>query len=197
MFGLQARGLDPGQWPQDRIEAMATSCLEEIRDVQPRGPYLLAGWSMGGLIALEAAQQLLAIGQETALVVMFDTHLSLHDFQYEVDDHSVLMQVAPRLNIPIEQLKGLPIEQKWQRIAEMADKAEGMGIAEIRRLAAACKAHLAAIARYEPRPYPGHAVLFTAQGGRRRKTAAGRPSALDYASNPRLAITSACCASPT
>ncbi len=166
MFGLQARGLDPGQWPQDRIEAMATSCLEEIRDVQPRGHYLLAGWSMGGLIALEAAQQLLAIGQETALVVMFDTHLSLHDFQYEVDDHSVLMQVAPRLNIPIEQLKGLPIEQKWQRIAEMADKAEGMGIAEIRRLAAACKAHLAAIARYEPRPYPGHAVLFTAQGGR-------------------------------
>ena len=94
---------------------------------------------MGGLIALEAAQQLLAAGQQTALVAMFDTHLSLPNFQDEVDDQSVLVQIAPRLNIPIEQLKGLPIEQKWAKIAELADKADGMGIAEIRRLAAACK----------------------------------------------------------
>ena len=66
VYGLQALGLDPDQTPQDRIEAMAASYLEEIRAAQPQGPYLLAGWSMGGLIALEAARQLVAAGDPQA-----------------------------------------------------------------------------------------------------------------------------------
>ena len=69
----KAWGSMPGQQPHDRIEAMAELYLSEIRQVQPHGPYLLAGWSLGGLIALEAAQQLPAAGEEVALVAMFDT----------------------------------------------------------------------------------------------------------------------------
>ena len=70
---------------------MAAWYVKEIRDVQPQGPYLLGGWSMGGLIALEAARQLLAAGQAVALVAMFDTYLSLDDFpQHELDEQSVL-----------------------------------------------------------------------------------------------------------
>ena len=56
VYGLQAMGLESGQQPHDRIEDMAAFYLGEIREVQPHGPYLLAGWSMGGLIALEMAQ---------------------------------------------------------------------------------------------------------------------------------------------
>ena len=55
VYGLQAQGLGANQQPHDRIEAMAGYYLQEIQRVQPRGPYLLAGWSLGGLIALEAA----------------------------------------------------------------------------------------------------------------------------------------------
>ncbi len=80
VYGLQALGLDPGQEPHDRIETMAAWYVKEIRGVQPQGPYLLGGWSMGGLIALEAARQLNAAGQTVALVAMFDTYLSLADF---------------------------------------------------------------------------------------------------------------------
>ena len=56
VYGLQAQGLDAGQQPHDSIEEMAAFYLSEIREVQPRGPYLLAGWSMGGVIGLEMAQ---------------------------------------------------------------------------------------------------------------------------------------------
>ncbi len=163
VYGLQAQGLDPGQEPHDRIEAMAAWYVQEIRDVQPQGPYLLGGWSMGGLIALEAARQLLVAGQAVALVAMFDTYLSMADFQkQDSDDQSVLLRIAPQLNVPVAELKNLPLEQQWERIAELADKANGIGIAEIRRLAAACKAHLPRCRVYEPRPYAGPCVLFPA-----------------------------------
>jgi amino acid adenylation domain-containing protein len=173
VYGLQALGLDPEQMPQDRIETMATSYLEEIRSVQPEGPYLLVGWSMGGVIALEAARQLLAAGQETALVAMLDTPLSLKDIpQQELDEQSVLHRIAPQLNVPVAELQGLPLDRQWERIAELAEKAEGIGIAEIRRLAAACKVHLLALSRYEIRPYMGEAVLFSADGANKRRARA-------------------------
>jgi thioesterase domain-containing protein len=169
VYGLQAIGLDPGQTPQDRIEAMAASYLGEIRSVQRTGPYLLAGWSMGGLIALEAARQLLA-GDEAVLVAMLDTYLSLNDFpQQELDEQSLLHRIAPQFNIPIVEMRGLPLDRQWERIAALAEKAEGVGIAEIRRLAAACKTHLAALARYQIRPYAGEVAHFTAEKGRSKR----------------------------
>jgi amino acid adenylation domain-containing protein len=167
IYGLQAQGLDPGQEPHDRIETMAAWYIEEMREIQPQGPYLLVGWSMGGLIALDAAQQLLAVGQEVALLAMLDTYLSLKDSrEQDWDEQSVLHRIAPQLNIPIGELKNLPLPQQWDRIAELANHASGVGIAEIRRLAAACQAHLLALSRYEPRHYVGPCLLFPAESGR-------------------------------
>lgn len=56
------------------IESVASFYLNEIRKVVPAGPYLLVGESMGGKIALEMAQQLLKLGQQTPLLVMLDTY---------------------------------------------------------------------------------------------------------------------------
>ncbi len=167
VYGLQGLGLDPGQQPHDSIEAMAAYYVSEMRQVQPRGPYLLAGWSLGGLIALEAAQQWRAAGEDVALVALFDTHLSIMDYEkLDLDDQSVIRWIAPHLELSVKELKKLPLEQQWQRIAEQADlAAEGIGVAEIRRLAAVCKAHVAAAVRYQPQPYRGRAVLFQADLG--------------------------------
>ena len=85
VYGLQAQGLGADEQPHDRIEAMADCYLREIRQVQPRGPYLLAGWSMGGLIALEAAARLEAAGEDVALVAMLDSYLSDQDSFRGVD----------------------------------------------------------------------------------------------------------------
>lgn len=73
VYGLQARGIYGGQAPHETFEEMARDYLAEIRSVQPQGPYLIGGFSGGGLVAYEMAQQLRASGEDTALVVMLDT----------------------------------------------------------------------------------------------------------------------------
>lgn len=75
-YGLQSQGLDGKSDLNTTIESMATHYLEEIRTIQPQGPYHLGGFSMGGLVAYEMAQQLVAAGEEVGLVVLFDTYAS-------------------------------------------------------------------------------------------------------------------------
>jgi thioesterase domain-containing protein/acyl carrier protein len=72
-YGLQAAGLHPGQAPHARVEDMAEAYLAAAREAQPRGPYLLGGWSLGGLVALEMAQQLSRAGERVALLALIDT----------------------------------------------------------------------------------------------------------------------------
>ena len=64
---------DPGNSVFSSIPRLAARYLQAIRSVQPDGPYYLAGFSFGGLIAFEMAQQLQAAGAEVALVAMFDS----------------------------------------------------------------------------------------------------------------------------
>jgi len=73
-YGLQSQGLDPKRPPHATIEEMASHYLNEIRTVQPRGPISVGGFSFGGLVAYEIAQQLLARGEEVGLLVLFDTY---------------------------------------------------------------------------------------------------------------------------
>jgi acetoacetyl-CoA synthetase len=72
--GMQAKGIEGAEEPFDRIEDMAAFYLKAIRQVQPRGPYLLAGYSLGGLVTLEMAQQLTAVGEKVALLAMLDSY---------------------------------------------------------------------------------------------------------------------------
>jgi len=62
-------------FPSNRVEDLASHYLEQIRRLQPEGPYLLTGISFGGLVAFEIAQQLHAQKQEVALLALLDTRL--------------------------------------------------------------------------------------------------------------------------
>jgi amino acid adenylation domain-containing protein len=66
---LQAAGLDDGDAP---VRRLAARYVAAIREVQPAGPYLLGGQCFGGVIALEAAQQLRSRGDEVSLLTLFD-----------------------------------------------------------------------------------------------------------------------------
>lgn len=77
VYGLQARGLIGDEPPHRSLEDAARDYLAEIRQVQPEGPYLLGGYSGGGITAYEMAQQLKEAGQDTALVAMIDTPLPM------------------------------------------------------------------------------------------------------------------------
>ncbi|WP_309664629.1 SDR family NAD(P)-dependent oxidoreductase [Tabrizicola sp.] len=75
-YGLQARGLfGDAAAPHATLEDAATDCIAEIRQVQPKGPYLLGGFSGGGLTAWEIGRQLRAMGEHVALMVLLDTPL--------------------------------------------------------------------------------------------------------------------------
>jgi thioesterase domain-containing protein len=73
-YGLQARGLDGKEKPFMRVEEMAAHYIEEIRSIQPHGPYLIGGTCTGGLAAYEIAQQLMAQGEQVILAVMESWH---------------------------------------------------------------------------------------------------------------------------
>ncbi len=53
IYGMQARGTDGMDEPLDQIEDMAQFHIDAIREIQPNGPYLLVGYSLGGLVVLE------------------------------------------------------------------------------------------------------------------------------------------------
>jgi amino acid adenylation domain-containing protein len=72
-YGLQPVGLDGKTPPLTNIEDMAARYIEALRSVQPKGPYFLGGWSFGGWVAFEMAQQLQKSGEEVALLAMLDT----------------------------------------------------------------------------------------------------------------------------
>jgi amino acid adenylation domain-containing protein len=63
----------------DSVEALATGYLAELRTVQPHGPYRLGGWSFGGIVAVEMAQQLRSAGEEIALLVLISSNLCAPD----------------------------------------------------------------------------------------------------------------------
>jgi non-ribosomal peptide synthetase component F/thioesterase domain-containing protein len=72
-YGLQFPGLDGEQPLLTRIEDIAALYVQEIRTIQPHGPYYIGGYCLGGTIALEMAQQLTRVGEEVALLALFDT----------------------------------------------------------------------------------------------------------------------------
>jgi acetoacetyl-CoA synthetase len=74
IYGMQARGIDGVDEPFDRIEDLAQFYLAAVRQIQPKGPYLLIGYSLGGLVALEMAQQLSKVGEQVALLAMLESY---------------------------------------------------------------------------------------------------------------------------
>jgi amino acid adenylation domain-containing protein len=72
IYGLQIRLLDGTPTPYSSVEEMATAYVQEVRSLQPNGPYCLAGYSFGGLVAYEMARQLREAGCEVKQLILFD-----------------------------------------------------------------------------------------------------------------------------
>lgn len=74
VYGLQAKGIDGVDEPFDRIEDMAQFYLDRIKELQPHGPYLLIGYSLGGLVMMDMARRLLEKGEKVSLLAMLETY---------------------------------------------------------------------------------------------------------------------------
>ncbi|MFD7202820.1 amino acid adenylation domain-containing protein [Streptomyces sp. NPDC059893] len=89
VYGIQARGLlHPDDMPAT-VREMATAYIEEIRRIQPEGPYHFLGWSFGGVAAFEMATQLQSEGETTALLTMLDCYPGVPD-HYRVDEQNMV-----------------------------------------------------------------------------------------------------------
>jgi len=75
LYGLQLPHLIGDGAGLDTIDALAARYVEEIRRVQPNGPYHLLGWSLGGLIAYEISVRLRQAGEQVALLAMMDSRI--------------------------------------------------------------------------------------------------------------------------
>src|SRR5438552_6897298 len=75
IYGIQGKGLDEIEEPLERVEDMARFYLEALEELYPQGPYILIGYSFGGLVALEMAHRLPETGKNVALLVLIDAYL--------------------------------------------------------------------------------------------------------------------------
>ena len=73
VYAFEAPGLHGTATRQrSTIESIAADYLDELRAVQPSGPYRLAGWSVGGVIAQQMAVKLRSVGENVALLALLD-----------------------------------------------------------------------------------------------------------------------------
>jgi thioesterase domain-containing protein/acyl carrier protein len=123
-YALQARGLYGDTPPHESFEEAAADYIAEMVQVQPHGPYLLGGFSGGGLIAFEMARQLIARGEEVQSVVMLDTPArEIPDFSFG-DKLSMLVQTAQREGLGVIRQK-IVSRIEWEKEKRRRREARG------------------------------------------------------------------------
>ena len=168
-YGLQSKGLEEGQEPDARIEDMASYYIHALRTVQPTGPYLLAGWSMGGVVAFEMAQQLLAQNERVALLALIDGRIPTTDESFPEQDAEALALVERYFGVSFGSRESLAALPDDEQLAFVLDQAKSAGlvpaefdIAEARRFVRVLRSDLRATQNYALRRYPGRITFFRA-----------------------------------
>ena len=176
VYGIQARGLSEGEVANSRVEDMAMDYVEQIRSVQPHGPYALAGFSLGGLIAFEIAQQLSQCGEKVELVALVDSQVDEQCLTFP----AWLAQQRSRAALELREIcarswgqrvnyvfaKAAQIADRLRIVAGKAPKRSGLNEQKfgeltlppnLRRIIIGLRVAMAA---YRPKPYAGKVTYF-------------------------------------
>ena len=165
LYGLQSAGCDGDLPPLRRVEDMAAHYLEEVRQLQPDGPYYLLGFCVGAYIAFEMARQLEACGQKVALLAIVDTD----------GNWKLVKSLRQQLAYHGSRMSGLTMQQRLRylagRLRFRADtilRGAAATAAPAARGLAIRHANVLASRLYEPGAYGGRVVYF--QGNDPRPT---------------------------
>ncbi|WP_441287561.1 amino acid adenylation domain-containing protein [Sorangium sp. KYC3313] len=170
-YGIQAFGLETPPRPLASVGEMAEAYCEELRRVQPEGPYLLGGWSMGGVVAFEMARVLERSGHRVAAVVLLDAYLP--PFDEPGDDLPPIAQFAADL----ARIAGAPAaaalawpdggaaDAAWllERAQKLGALPRGTTLGELEALLDAFQRNAALLARYAPGEVSARVELFRAE----------------------------------
>ncbi len=146
LYAFQPPGVDGKEAPLESVQALGAALVAGIRDVAPEGPYRLGGYCTGGVIAYEAAQQLLAQGSEIASLVLFGTP-SIAGYQLS---NRLKAKPVRAVAKAIRMVRGEKPAGERAPAPEMTD-------ADREKVE---RATLAAVRIYEPTPYAGRITLF-------------------------------------
>jgi amino acid adenylation domain-containing protein len=166
-YGLQARGIDLAEEPHARIDEMASYYIQSIRSVQPQGSYKLAGWSFGGLVAFEIAQQLLAQNQQVSFLGMLDTFAPSVVPLAPADDAALLVdRFGQELSLSVAHLQKLEPSEQLIYVLDKAKKANQLPpdfqLPQAQRLLEIYRLNNKAIQSYAPQHYPSRVTLLRA-----------------------------------
>ncbi|MFG3421025.1 SDR family NAD(P)-dependent oxidoreductase [Micromonospora sp. NPDC048063] len=166
VVGLTDPGLSGGEAPTE-LPALARLYVDVLRSVQPDGPYLLGGWSMGGSLGQEMARTLHSQGQHVALLVMLDsndpTYITAVPGEPETAEALVLARHLGALEAYLDIDLGMgttdalnaflsvPAEQRWQEATDRLRQHRLLGTREDpRSRVAVFGRHLHSLAQHRP-----------------------------------------------
>ncbi len=159
-YGLQARGLYGDQEPHQTFEDMARDYIAELRTVQPHGPYMLGGFSGGGITAYEMAQQLIADGEDVSMLLLLDTPLPEANravFRDRVAIH--LQSLKSQGSSYVSDWARGKLEWELEQLAKRFSEPVEQEASEFHNDAIEA-AFRAALGRYQIRPYDGSVILY-------------------------------------
>ncbi|MBV9789131.1 MAG: alpha/beta fold hydrolase [Chloroflexi bacterium] len=174
VYGLQARGVDGDDRPHNSIAAMAAEYVSAIRAQQARGPYLLGGWSLGGVVAFEIAQQLRRQGDQVPLLALIDSSPPINEDRQPEPARLVAAFVQDlaglqgrRWMIEPGELDAVPADERPSYILSRARQQQllpaDISPAQIDRLIEVFRAHLVALHAYVPATWEERAAVLEAR----------------------------------
>jgi thioesterase domain-containing protein/acyl carrier protein len=179
VYGFDTPGLNGKQAPLDRIEALAAYFLPHLRAQQPHGPYYLAGYSVGGLVAFEVARRLRAAGEAVALLGLIDSAMARRHYGLPAVARIWVRRAGDHLR-RARRLKPLQaIRYAARHMRSMVFDIVPPHMPNLRPAGTASDAGAEAARRYIPRRYDGRAVLLWTE-------AAAEFNALDLAWGARI-----------
>ncbi|MFD2168536.1 amino acid adenylation domain-containing protein [Tumebacillus lipolyticus] len=141
IYGVQSVGYETEEAPLASMEEISTRFLEEIKALQPEGPYRLAGWSFGGVVAYDLALRLERLGDEVVFLGLFDVlPIDPESGMEHADQQSeevALLHQAAQLELDLDSIRGLSLEEGLDlvlsRAHELGRLPEGTTPAAIRK----------------------------------------------------------------
>ncbi|MGA4837498.1 amino acid adenylation domain-containing protein [Streptomyces sp. G45] len=163
LYALQSRALRNDELPKS-VDDMAADYVEQIRAVQPTGPYHLLGWSFGAVVAHAMAVHLRGLGEEVALLAMLDGYPPDDTAPADPDGADGLAELLLSLGHELPDRAGRPLEiPDFVRLARTGDgPLAGLDDDLIRTLGRAFVGHAALGREHVPATYDGDVVFFSA-----------------------------------